>query len=75
MEKRGDRDVEFGKFTISADVSGLCLFNAFKRAAELVGRPDIVSQKDIDEFDADELAERGLDLTKGLRGSVWEMLV
>ncbi|POM64152.1 Hypothetical protein PHPALM_20357 [Phytophthora palmivora] len=42
------RDDEFGKFTIGADVSGLCLFNAFNRAAEVAGRPDIVSQKDND---------------------------
>ncbi|POM76785.1 Hypothetical protein PHPALM_5950 [Phytophthora palmivora] len=64
-------DDEFGKFTIGADVSGLSRFNAFKCAAELAGRPDIVSQNDIDEFVADELAECGLDLMEGTSRNVF----
>ncbi|EGZ21758.1 hypothetical protein PHYSODRAFT_489463 [Phytophthora sojae] len=35
------------------------------RAAELAGRPDIVTQDDIDTFVADELREHGVDLTVG----------
>ncbi|POM81612.1 Hypothetical protein PHPALM_398 [Phytophthora palmivora] len=65
------RDDEFGKFTIDADVSGLSRFNAFKRAVELAGRPSIMSQKDIDEFGPDELAECGLDLMKGTSWNVF----
>ncbi|KAG1692513.1 hypothetical protein DVH05_025265 [Phytophthora capsici] len=40
-------------------------FNALKRAAELVGRPDIVTKKDIDEFVEHQMTSRGEDLTKG----------
>ncbi|KAL3666181.1 hypothetical protein V7S43_008969 [Phytophthora oleae] len=56
---------EYGKNAIGADIQGLCVFNALRRAAELSGRPDIVTQRDIDDFVADQLASRGEDLTKG----------
>ncbi|EGZ15986.1 hypothetical protein PHYSODRAFT_449039, partial [Phytophthora sojae] len=56
---------EFGKRAIGADARGLCMFNALKRAVELAGRPDIVTQDDIDTFVADELREHGVDLTVG----------
>ncbi|KAL3668637.1 hypothetical protein V7S43_005938 [Phytophthora oleae] len=56
---------EYGKNAIGADIQGLCIFNALRRAAELSGRPDIVTQRDTDDFVADQLASRGEDLTKG----------
>ncbi|KAG2775530.1 hypothetical protein PC129_g19465 [Phytophthora cactorum] len=59
------RKDEFGKYCIGADSTGLCMFNALKRAAEQAGRPDIVTQSDIDKFVADELADNGQDITKG----------
>ncbi|EGZ22481.1 hypothetical protein PHYSODRAFT_330265 [Phytophthora sojae] len=61
---------EFGKRAIGADARGLCMFNALKRAAELAGRPDIVTQDDIDTFVADELREHGVDLTVGISWKV-----
>ncbi|KAI9985428.1 hypothetical protein PInf_004786 [Phytophthora infestans] len=66
---------EYGKRAIGADARGLCMFTALKRAAELAGRPDIVTQDDFDKFVADELRKRGEDLTRdnfiiaGRRGS------
>ncbi|KAL3667486.1 hypothetical protein V7S43_007707 [Phytophthora oleae] len=56
---------EYGKNAIGADIQGLCVFNALRRAAELSGHPDIVTQRDIDDFVADQLASCGEDLTKG----------
>ncbi|KAG1692309.1 hypothetical protein DVH05_025479 [Phytophthora capsici] len=41
---------EYGKNAIGADMKGLCVFNALRRAAELAGRPDIPTKKYIDEF-------------------------
>ncbi|EGZ04573.1 hypothetical protein PHYSODRAFT_250016 [Phytophthora sojae] len=64
VEKFWPKD-EFGKRAIGADARGLCMFNALKRATELAGRPDIVTQVDIDTFVADELREPGVDLTGG----------
>ncbi|KAG1708196.1 hypothetical protein DVH05_024878 [Phytophthora capsici] len=46
-------------------MEGLCIFNALRRAAELVGRPDIVTKEDIDGFVAHQMTSRGEDLTKG----------
>ncbi|KAG3088372.1 hypothetical protein PI124_g17776 [Phytophthora idaei] len=66
------RNDEFGKYCLSADPTGLCMFNALKRAAELAGRPDIVTQSDIDKFVADELADNGQDLTKG---TTWKVVI
>ncbi|KAG4059214.1 hypothetical protein PC123_g5859 [Phytophthora cactorum] len=59
------RNDEFGKYCLGADATGLCMFNALKRAAELAGRSDIVTHSDIDKFVAGELANNGQDLTKG----------
>ncbi|POM73804.1 Hypothetical protein PHPALM_9314 [Phytophthora palmivora] len=56
---------EFGKRAIGAGTRVLCMFNALKRAAELAGRSDIVTQDDIDTFVADEFREHGVDLTHG----------
>ncbi|KAG1713018.1 hypothetical protein DVH05_000747 [Phytophthora capsici] len=43
----------------------LCIFNALRRAAELVGCPDIVTKKGIDGFVEHQMISRGEDLTKG----------
>ncbi|KAE9334553.1 hypothetical protein PR003_g13460 [Phytophthora rubi] len=59
------RQDDFGKRSIGANMTGLCMINALKRAAELAGRPDIVTQLDIDTFVADELKYNERDLTKG----------
>ncbi|RAW42119.1 hypothetical protein PC110_g1494 [Phytophthora cactorum] len=48
------------------------MFNALKRAAELAGRPGIVTQRDIDEFVAAELDSNGRDLTKG---TTWKVVL
>ncbi|OWZ07410.1 hypothetical protein PHMEG_00020203 [Phytophthora megakarya] len=56
---------EYGKNTIGAGMQGLCVFNALRRAEELCGRRAIVTQRDIDNFVADQLASRGMDMTKG----------
>ncbi|POM64518.1 LOW QUALITY PROTEIN: Hypothetical protein PHPALM_19936 [Phytophthora palmivora] len=61
---------EFGQGAIGADTRGLCTFNALKRAAELAGRADIVTQDDIDTFVADEFREHGVDLTHGTSWTV-----
>ncbi|KAG3050395.1 hypothetical protein PI124_g24094 [Phytophthora idaei] len=66
------RNDEFGKCCLGADSTGLCMFSALKRAAELAGRPDIVTQSDIDKFVADELADNGQDLTKG---TTWKVVL
>ncbi|KAE9216029.1 hypothetical protein PF004_g14565 [Phytophthora fragariae] len=63
---------EFGKWAIGADARGLCMFSALKRAAEHAGRPDIITQDDIDTFVAGELRERGVDLT---RGTSWKVVL
>ncbi|KAI9986173.1 hypothetical protein PInf_025088 [Phytophthora infestans] len=57
---------EYGKRAIGADARGICMFSALKRAVELAGRPEIVTQDDIDTFVADELRERGVYLTRVL---------
>ncbi|GMF41753.1 unnamed protein product [Phytophthora fragariaefolia] len=62
---------EFGKRAIGADARDLCLFIALKRAAELAGRPDIITQDDIDTFVADEHQEHGVDLA---RGTSWKVV-
>ncbi|ETN23234.1 hypothetical protein PPTG_02865 [Phytophthora nicotianae INRA-310] len=56
---------EYGENAIGADMEGLCIFNALRRAAELAGRPDIVTKKDIDDFVEHQMSSRGDDLTKG----------
>ncbi|KAG3248352.1 hypothetical protein PI124_g6979 [Phytophthora idaei] len=48
------------------------MFNALKPAAELAGRPGIVTQRDIDEFVAAELDSNGRDLTKG---TTWKVVL
>ncbi|KAG2795836.1 hypothetical protein PC129_g21194 [Phytophthora cactorum] len=53
-------------------IKGLCMFNALKRAVELAGRPEIVTQSDIDKFVADKLADNGRDLTKG---TTWKVVL
>ncbi|KAE9048980.1 hypothetical protein PR003_g146 [Phytophthora rubi] len=63
---------EFGKRAIGASARGLCMFRALKRAAELAGRPDIITQDDIDTFVADELREHWVDLT---RGTSWKVVL
>ncbi|KAL3660475.1 hypothetical protein V7S43_014623 [Phytophthora oleae] len=45
---------EYGKNAIGTDMQGLCVFNALRRAAELSGHPGIVTQRDIDDFVADQ---------------------
>ncbi|KAG3050064.1 hypothetical protein PI125_g26491 [Phytophthora idaei] len=66
------RNDEFGKYCLGANSTGLCMLNVLKRAAELVGRPDIVTQSDIDKFVADELGDNGQDLTKG---TTWKVVL
>ncbi|KAG2804703.1 hypothetical protein PC112_g18598 [Phytophthora cactorum] len=63
---------KFGKDCLGADTSGLCMFNALKRDAELAGGPDFVTQRDIDEFVATELDSNGRDLTKG---TTWKVVL
>ncbi|ETL24237.1 hypothetical protein L916_21749, partial [Phytophthora nicotianae] len=46
---------------------GLCLFNEFKRIAEVASPTDIVYQSDIDDFVAYEKVNFGKDLTKARR--------
>lgn len=55
----------YGSFLLGADGQNLCMFNALKRAAELAGRPDIITQQDIDDFVQDELKLNRVDLTEG----------
>ncbi|KAG3068391.1 hypothetical protein PI124_g21627 [Phytophthora idaei] len=50
----------------------LCLFNAFKLAAEIAGRPDIVTQDDIDGFVEREKTAYGIDLTLGMS---WDLFL
>ncbi|KAK1944844.1 hypothetical protein P3T76_003377 [Phytophthora citrophthora] len=57
------------------NVQGLCVFNALRHAAELSGRPDIVTQRDIDDFVADQLASRGMDMTKGTSWKVMRVFL
>ncbi|KAI9986756.1 hypothetical protein PInf_025713 [Phytophthora infestans] len=56
---------ELGKNAIGADMEGLCIFHALKRAAQLTGRPDTVTRKDIDDFVEHQRISRGEDFTKG----------
>ncbi|KAL3670843.1 hypothetical protein V7S43_004028 [Phytophthora oleae] len=63
-------DDEFGQHTIAADMKGLCLFNAFKKAAHLADRPGIVTDDDINSFVDYERQHYGLDLT---RGTSWKL--
>ncbi|GMF49563.1 unnamed protein product [Phytophthora fragariaefolia] len=63
---------EFGKRAIGADARDLCMFTALKRATELAGRPDIITQDDIGMFVADELREHGVDLA---RGTSWKVVL
>ncbi|GMF38435.1 unnamed protein product [Phytophthora fragariaefolia] len=50
---------------LGADGEGLCPFNALKGAAQLAGRPGVITQQDIDHFVRDELVLYKRDLTKG----------
>ncbi|POM79287.1 Hypothetical protein PHPALM_3092 [Phytophthora palmivora] len=61
-----------GKNFVGADTLGLCMFNALKRAAELAGHPDIITQGDIDAFVAAELRDLGVDLH---RGTSWKVVL
>ncbi|ETO68898.1 hypothetical protein F444_14373 [Phytophthora nicotianae P1976] len=61
---------EYGKNAIGADMDGLCIFNALRRAAELTGRPDIVINQDIEDFVEHQKISRGEDLTKGTSGKI-----
>ncbi|POM73412.1 Hypothetical protein PHPALM_9743 [Phytophthora palmivora] len=65
-------DDAVGKNLVGADTLGLCMFNALKRAAELAGRPDIITQGDIDAFVAAELRDHGVDLH---RGTSWKVVL
>ncbi|KAI9986120.1 hypothetical protein PInf_025026 [Phytophthora infestans] len=56
------RDDQVGVGLLGADDDGLCVPNAFKRAAELAGRPDLVTQQDIDQYVEDILVQYGRDL-------------
>ncbi|ETP08617.1 hypothetical protein F441_15448 [Phytophthora nicotianae CJ01A1] len=64
------REDDVGMGLIGADEDGLCVFNALRRASELAGRPDIVTQQDIDQFVDDELILYGRDLSQGARWKV-----
>ncbi|ETO67419.1 hypothetical protein F444_15612 [Phytophthora nicotianae P1976] len=64
------REDDVGMGLIGADEDGLCVFNALRRASELAGRPDIVTQQDIDQFVDDELILYGRDLRQGARWKV-----
>ncbi|GMF64558.1 unnamed protein product [Phytophthora lilii] len=63
---------EGGKNAVGADTLGLCMFNALRRAAELAGRPDVITQDDIDAFVAAELQDHGVDLH---RGTSWNVVL
>ncbi|KAI9986871.1 hypothetical protein PInf_025840 [Phytophthora infestans] len=59
------RDDQVGVGLLGADDDGLCELNAFKRVAELAGRPDLATQQDIDQYVEDILVQSGRDLREG----------
>ncbi|KAE8982940.1 hypothetical protein PR003_g23197 [Phytophthora rubi] len=65
---RQDKD---GVALIGADTEGHCLFNALIRAAELAGRPDVVTQQDVDQFVRDELVLYNRDVSQG---TTWKVV-
>ncbi|GMF42167.1 unnamed protein product [Phytophthora fragariaefolia] len=56
---------------IAADMNGLCMFAAIKKAAELAGRPDIVTDEDIDAFVQNTQERFGIDLHYGTSWKVF----
>ncbi|KAK1948115.1 hypothetical protein P3T76_000405 [Phytophthora citrophthora] len=59
---RQDQD---GMGRLGADEENLCVFNALKRAAELLGRPDLVTEQDIEQFIDDRHGLYNQDLRAG----------
>ncbi|KAI9980793.1 hypothetical protein PInf_010112 [Phytophthora infestans] len=62
---------ESGKHTIGADTSGLCMLKAIVQVAKLAGRPDIATQKDIDDFVEKMRNQYGLDLSQGTSWAIF----
>ncbi|EEY60951.1 uncharacterized protein PITG_01190 [Phytophthora infestans T30-4] len=62
---------EFSKHTIGADTSGLCMLKAFIQVEKLAGRPDIATQKGIDDFVEKMRKEYGLDLSQGTSWAIF----
>ncbi|GMF49545.1 unnamed protein product [Phytophthora fragariaefolia] len=56
---------------IAADMNGLCRFADLKKAAELAGRPDIVTDKDVDAFVQNTQERFGIDLHYGTSRKVF----
>ncbi|KAK1928901.1 hypothetical protein P3T76_015541 [Phytophthora citrophthora] len=59
------RTDQVGVGLLGADEDNLCVFNALKRAAELLDRPDLVTQQDIEQFVEDRLVLYNQDLREG----------
>ncbi|KAI9980312.1 hypothetical protein PInf_026437 [Phytophthora infestans] len=60
------------KKLIGASATGRCMFEALKAAASLAGRPDIVTDADIDVFAAETLAKYNVDID---RGTTWKVFL
>ncbi|OWY90566.1 hypothetical protein PHMEG_00041254, partial [Phytophthora megakarya] len=65
-------DDEAGQRLIAASTKGRCMFEALKVAASLAGRPDIVTDADIDAFAVETLEKFGIDIDKG---TTWEVFL
>ncbi|OWY91999.1 hypothetical protein PHMEG_00039169 [Phytophthora megakarya] len=59
------KEDEVGMGLFGADDDNLCVFNALKRTAELLGRPDLVTKQEIDQFDDNRHALYSQDLRAG----------
>ncbi|KAI9987603.1 hypothetical protein PInf_023647 [Phytophthora infestans] len=57
---------------IGASATRRCMFEALKVAASLAGRPDIVTDADIDVFAAETLAKYNVDID---RGTTWKVFL
>uniref|UniRef100_H3H7T1 Uncharacterized protein n=1 Tax=Phytophthora ramorum TaxID=164328 RepID=H3H7T1_PHYRM len=66
---------EFGERLLAASTAGTCVFEAFKKAAELAGRPDIVTDADIADFIAETKDKFHKDLTQGTSWKVFKVFL
>ncbi|KAJ8569149.1 hypothetical protein ON010_g6112 [Phytophthora cinnamomi] len=64
-------DSEDDQKLIAASTAGHCMFEALNTAASLAGRPDIVTNKDIDIFVAEALHGFATDIDKGTKRKVF----
>lgn len=65
------KEDSFVERAFGASMSGMCFFEAFKRTAELSGRPDIVTDTDIEDFEAGNRRDYGIELREGVSWKVF----